>query len=538
MAAVKLKVGQEAEVALGALQPDPDQPRKTFNEDDLKVLAASIKDRGVLVPLIVRKGDKGALVIVDGERRWRAAKLANVRRVPVLLQDWGSFDAAGRAISQLAINNVREPLKPMELASLVHRLRTVEKLTTNDIAARLTKMGTPMAAKDISAAGDLLELPASAQEMLNEKQLDTAGARALLLGRREPQVIERATKALRDWVGLRGRVTARDAVQALEAAYDKAGIDLGRTWSYDKTKPAVHFDYRKACQGCEHLRKVGDSVFCMNEAEFKKRNAEAIEAGLGPGGKRPERPAISEKGADRANERAESREASHAQRVAQYLDAWLRRAIGDLLPARSDLVENLRDYFASAMPDGWSYSWGVDDEKRREGRAGINSHENRIQINKALADLMRVTQRHTISEFVGQPLSGEERLAIAQACVIALRPAQVLELAKAIGLDVGSSYSVDAAYLDLKTGPQLRALAEHSGVPDLQSKVGELREHLLKFENVQRIGLPPDLKVLLDAEPAPAPGDEIDDDLADEDGDAEDDWDDDEDPAEDLEDAA
>jgi hypothetical protein len=75
-------------------------------------------------------------------------------------------------------------------------------------------------------------------------------------------------------------------------------------------------------------------------------------------------------------------------------------------------------------------------------------------------------------------------------------------------------------------------------VPDLPSKVGELREHLLKFENVQRIGLPPDLKVLLDAEAAPAPGDEIDDDLDDEDGDAEDDWNDDEDPAEDLEDAA
>lgn len=517
MAAPKLKVGQETDVPLGALQSDPDQPRKSFDGDALEVLAASIKTSGVLVPLLVRKGEKGALIIVDGERRWRAAKIAGKRQVPVILQDWDTFDAADRSISQLAINNVRESLKPMELAALVHRLRTTDKLTTNDIAARLAKMGVQMSVKEINAAGDLLTLPKDAQRMLDEKQLDTAGAKALLIARRDPEVLETAVKKLVHSVGMRGRVTANDVVYAVEEAYGSKAHDLQRFYSYGSERPAVHFDYRKVCKGCEHLRRVGDGAFCVNTELFEQHNREAIEAGLEPGGRKPVKVERAEGGASKESERAEAKEASHAQKVADYFDTWLRRAIGDLLPTKPDLVENLRDYFAAAMPDGRQARWG--DETPRT-RAGLHDCHNRIRVNHAVEGLMQVMARSSLTEFVGQPLEPEEKLAVAQACLQALRPAQVLELARAINLDVVASYSLDAEYLDLKSGAQLRALADQFEIADLPSKVGELREHLLAFENAQRIGLPPDLRAILEAPPE-TPVEDFEDDEVDDDEDLE-----------------
>lgn len=534
MAAVKLKVGQAADIALGQLSPDPLQPRKTFDQDDLKVLAASLKESGVLVPLIVRKGDKGAVVIVDGERRWRAAKLAGLRKVPVLLQDWGTYDAAARSISQLAINNVREPLTPMELAALVHRLRTDEKLTTNDIAARLAKMGTPMTPKDINAAGELLQLPEAAQQMVNEKQMDTNGAKALLVARHDAEVLADAIKRLQRAVGFRREVTARDVVQELQEAYDRAGIDLQRRWGYDSKQRIAHFDYRKACQGCEHLRKVGDGAYCMNAKEFDRRNAEAKAAGLEPGGKRPDKPAADRAGGKAEEQvRAERKAESHAQRVAEYFDGWLRQALGGLLPARQDLARNLAEYYAAMMPDGTSEAgWVGDDEEgdaepAKQPELTILAGESHVRRNKAHRFIEQGLQRFSLTEFIGHPLTDEEVLTLAQACLMQLKPAQVLELAKAIGFDVGSSYSIDADYLDLKTGPQLRALAEHYEITDLPAKVGEQRAHLLRFENAQRIGLPPDLRAILEAPPAPKDLDDI----------TADDWPDD-DQGEDMEDAA
>src|SRR5690606_28104092 len=124
------------------LVPDPDQPRQSFEKNSLQALADNIRQRGIQVPLLVRiksEGKKNVTVIKDGERRWRAAKLAKLKTVPVLLAHAG--DASQILIDQVAVNDLREKLKPMELAQALVKMRDQDKLSANEIASRMSKQG-------------------------------------------------------------------------------------------------------------------------------------------------------------------------------------------------------------------------------------------------------------------------------------------------------------------------------------------------------------------------------------------------------------
>ncbi len=513
---VKLRPGVQTDVPLSALTPDPEQPRKEFPEQDLQVLAASIKASGVLVPILVRKGDK-ALVIIDGERRWRAAKLAGKRSVPALLQEIGADDAQ-RQLDQLAINNNRAPLSEIEIARLIHRLRAEQKLSTTEIAAQLEKRGVPRSPKEISAAGDLLKLPAWAQSMLNDKQIDVNGAKALLIAERDPAVLKAMEAPMRRRAQFGGRVPAPDVMDTLQETYRTTTVDLQYFWGYPGApRPVVHFEWQKVCRGCEHLRKVGDGSFCMNAEKFAEHNQQAKDAGLQPGGRKPPKAAAArdDDESPALDERVARKEVSHRQRVAEYFDGWLRGAIGALLPTRDDLIGNLVDYYACQMPDGGDAHWDGGDEEddeappRETPRLTRTYHYNARNTARGEDYLKGSLTRLKLSDFIGHPLLAEERLAVAQACLTSLQPQQVLELAECIRFDVGASYSIDADYLDLKTRGQLLDIAMAAGITDsLPAKVGELRAFLLQVENVQKIGLPSDLRDLLDQKP---PADEPED---------------------------
>ena len=95
MTAIRIQAGRVADLPLSALVADPDQPRKQFGDASLKELAESLKSRGVLTPLVVRAADKaGKFIVVDGERRMRAAKTAGLKKVPVILEHWRQRQAA------------------------------------------------------------------------------------------------------------------------------------------------------------------------------------------------------------------------------------------------------------------------------------------------------------------------------------------------------------------------------------------------------------------------------------------------------------
>ncbi len=158
-------------VPVEAITPNPLQPRTVFRPERLEELAASIKANGIIQPLIVRHLGEGYQVIA-GERRWRAAKLAGLTEVPVVVQDV----AEPRMLELALIENIqREDLNPMETAHAYERLGRELGLSQEEIAQRTGKDRT-----SIANTLRLLRLPEEVQLLLAEHRLSMGHARAIL----------------------------------------------------------------------------------------------------------------------------------------------------------------------------------------------------------------------------------------------------------------------------------------------------------------------------------------------------------------------
>ena len=123
--AAPLKRAVVHELAVGALTPDPNQPRKAFDEKALQALADSIGERGILQPILVRQ-DGNRVVIVDGERRWRAAKLAKLKVVPALLADLDEDDVTTKVPRRDREDTVFFPLADGSLSRQDPRQRDLD----------------------------------------------------------------------------------------------------------------------------------------------------------------------------------------------------------------------------------------------------------------------------------------------------------------------------------------------------------------------------------------------------------------------------
>lgn len=153
------------------IEPNPLQPRAVFQADRLNELAQSIRENGIIQPLVVRKaGDRFQLIA--GERRWRAARLAGLDRVPVVVQEF----AEDRLMEVALVENIqREDLNPIEVAQAFERLNKQFKLSHEQIAQRTGKDRTT-----VTNLLRLLKLPGDIQILLAEHRLSTGHARALL----------------------------------------------------------------------------------------------------------------------------------------------------------------------------------------------------------------------------------------------------------------------------------------------------------------------------------------------------------------------
>jgi len=159
------------EVPVAAIEPNPKQPRHTFEEGALGALAASIREVGVLQPVVVRAKD-GGYELVAGERRLRAAKLAGLATIPAVIRN--TDDAEG--LREALIENIhREDLGPIELAEAFQELLEDLGATQEQLAERLG-MSRPHIANTLR----LLNLPLDVQELVGEEKLSAGHARALL----------------------------------------------------------------------------------------------------------------------------------------------------------------------------------------------------------------------------------------------------------------------------------------------------------------------------------------------------------------------
>jgi ParB family transcriptional regulator, chromosome partitioning protein len=162
-----------ANIAINQIQPNPQQPRQNFDESSLQSLADSIKELGLLQPVVVRPSEDG-YVLIAGERRCRAAELAGLDDVPALIRAEGIDDAT--SLAEALVENVqREDLSPMEEAAAYQQLLAEFGLTHEDIASRVGKSRSA-----VTNTIRLLQLPARIQAMVGRGQLSAGHARALL----------------------------------------------------------------------------------------------------------------------------------------------------------------------------------------------------------------------------------------------------------------------------------------------------------------------------------------------------------------------
>ncbi len=159
-------------VAVDKLVPGEFQPRKSFEKEPLQELSQSIKENGILQPIIVRKRKAGGYEIIAGERRWRAAQLAGLHEVPVLIKDYSNEKTLELSIIE---NIQREDLNPIEEAEAYHRLASEFSLTQQQIAE---KVGKDRAT--IANSLRVLTLPNEVLEMIKEKTLSLGHAKVLL----------------------------------------------------------------------------------------------------------------------------------------------------------------------------------------------------------------------------------------------------------------------------------------------------------------------------------------------------------------------
>lgn len=164
-------VSHETLVKISEIQPNREQPRKKFNEDAMHELAESIKQYGVLQPLILQKKGKG-YEIIAGERRWRASRLAGLKEVPAIIKEYSSLEVLEIALIE---NIQREDLNPIEEAQAYQRLITEFKLKQDELAVKVSKSRTA-----ITNSMRLLKLGEKVQEMLIEELISSGHARAIL----------------------------------------------------------------------------------------------------------------------------------------------------------------------------------------------------------------------------------------------------------------------------------------------------------------------------------------------------------------------
>ena len=161
-----------AMLAVSDIAPHPDNPRRHFSEEALAELAASIAQRGVIQPIIVRPAGAGRYQLVAGERRWRAAQRAQLHEIPALVRDLNDREVTALALIE---NLQREDLNPIEEARAYHRLAESEGLTQVEIARMVDKSRS-----HVANLQRLLALPEPVIALVEEGALSMGHARALI----------------------------------------------------------------------------------------------------------------------------------------------------------------------------------------------------------------------------------------------------------------------------------------------------------------------------------------------------------------------
>src|SRR6516165_6627169 len=206
----EVNTDQLREIDIDRILPNSHQPRKNFNEDALNELADSIREHGVIQPIVVSALDEGFFQLIAGERRWRASQRAGLLRVPAVVREAGAPDALELALIE---NLQREDLNPIEEAQAYERLISDFGMTQEEVARRVGKNRATVA-----NMLRLLRLPPEVQQWLRENRLSTGHAKALLSLSDLDAILDTARKIIQ------GNYSVRQT-ELLVGRYSKAAPD-------------------------------------------------------------------------------------------------------------------------------------------------------------------------------------------------------------------------------------------------------------------------------------------------------------------------
>jgi len=216
---------QLREIDIDRILPNSHQPRKTFEEESLNELADSIREHGLVQPIVVRPLEDGFFQLIAGERRWRASQRAGLSRVPAVIREAGEHAALELALIE---NLQREDLNPMEEAQAYERLIADFGMTQEEVARRVGKNRAT-----ISNMLRLLKLPPEVQQWLRENRLSTGHAKALLSLNDLDAILDSAKRIIQ------GNYSVRQAETLVSRYVNGGGVKDGSAGDPDVLDPNV-----------------------------------------------------------------------------------------------------------------------------------------------------------------------------------------------------------------------------------------------------------------------------------------------------------
>ena len=238
------------ELKLTDIIRDEDQPRREFSEEAINALAASIREHGVLQPIVVTKED-GKYKIVAGERRWRAAKIAGLEKIPAIIR---TLDSQNRLELSIIENAQREDLNPIELATAYAKLSNQFNLSAEDIAAKVGK-----SEQNINNTMRLLTLPDAAKQIMIKEKL-TEGVVRPLVSRDEATIMKLLPKIAKEgW-------TARQVERYFATTKKKSSAAAIKRYQYIKEEDALTAKFNIPVKITNHTL----TFKCKTESDLKK----------------------------------------------------------------------------------------------------------------------------------------------------------------------------------------------------------------------------------------------------------------------------
>lgn len=498
-----LEANQVKEIALKYIHPT-DQIRKTFNEQSLKELADDILLRGIEQPLTVTPNGGGGWNIKHGERRYRAAELAGLEKVPVILvkKETGEGAELNRLFDQYAENIQREDLNFIDLAYFFKSLRDDHKIKVSDIPDLLMDNGLKeMSRSYISNIIRLLDLPEWVTDRIIDGTIPPGHAKYMM-----PMLdCEKVTATVKEEIESYFKnenpymAFSHDFIKEMvnDAYADiHPSVERVRDWGPEENQTLFELDALTGDEKTElKTRKIVDEcgntyIYALNHEAHKKFNSNK------PAGKSKRVTSSSSSNTDKSTPGVpEQRLGPSDERLQSYLHQWLEKWIADCLYNNIDeadaagIQNKLILWIAFGSPNSFHHSGWIDRDTHNGAQSKASTHFNET-------GELKPANMNSYLNFEGDQLILIDKLV--DEVIFDMSFKNSCALANYLKLNIETRYIIDDDYISMYTKPGIGKLAKATKLDQQNNwptdpKIKDLREYCCKEPSIKIIGCPKDI---------------------------------------------